>query len=216
MGLLAVIQFIEWLHKPFTISFRHKIYICIASLIVAQFFVYQDIKADRTKVTEDQKKATEAFALEKIEAKRLLANREGQIESLKNQVQDQQSTINKALVQLGNAQQQEPLKITHYFLGAIPGRFNPEIAPYRGNFLVLTNKIITPVRLLVTCDGEIVQTAGNVLGTGAMMEGGWGGKGKNKNEYGIGILSPAWTPTNPLLVTLYTNQKQINCNFSQH
>lgn len=107
---------------------------------------------------------------------------------------------------------QEPLKITAHLL---PTQSSTQ-AQYRGTFLVLTNKAITPVRLLVTCDAEI-QAGGQILGTGAMMGGGWAGRVTRSNKQsGIGILSPAWTPTNPLLVTIYSTEAKLGfCSFDE-
>jgi hypothetical protein len=112
----------------------------------------------------------------------------------------------------------ERLKITDHYLGMMPSQSNTNIqAKYHGTFLVLTNKTITPIRLLVTCEGEIVQAGGMVLGTGAMMGGGWSGRVTgSKKQFGVGILSPAWTPVNPLLVTIYTNELDIGtCSFDE-
>ena len=142
--------------------------------------------------------------------------RDVQITALQNQVQSQQKTINESLVQLGKAQQQEPLKLTPYFMRSIEGCYIGGIAKYHGNYLVLTNKTITPIRLLVSCDKEIAQVTGSILGAGAHTGGGWGGRvTNNKTDFGVGILSPAWTTTNPLIVTVYTNEKSLNCSFSQ-
>ena len=113
---------------------------------------------------------------------------------------------------------QEPLKITPHFIGLVPSQVNTNIqARYHGTFLVLTNKPITPVRLLVTCDAEILSTSGGVLGTAGGMGGGWGGRVTSSNkQFGVGILSPAWTPVNPLLVTIYTNESDAgNCSFDE-
>lgn len=143
--------------------------------------------------------------------------KDGTIQTLQGQIRDQQTTINGALLQLGKAQQLEPLRLTNYFLGTLPGKANPDVSKYNGTFLVLTNKLITPVRLLVTCEAELVQVGGGVLGSGAMMGGGWGGRvTRSKKQYGVGVLSPAWTPVNPLLVTIYTNQSDVgNCSFEE-
>ncbi len=141
-----------------------------------------------------------------------VAIRDSQITILQNQVQSQQKSINEALVQLGKAQQQEPLKLTQHFLRRVEGFYSPGIAANVGNYLVLTNKTITPIRLLVSCDKEIAKASGTILGGGVQTGGRWGGRVTNKNnEYGIGILLPAWTPINPLLVTVYTDKKTLDC-----
>jgi hypothetical protein len=127
---------------------------------------------------------------------------------------NQQDIVNKCIVALGSAIKPERLKIQDWFVGTVIEKTNRE-APYFGSWIVLTNKTVTPIRLLVTCDGDIEGAGAEVLGTGGQESGGWGGKFSAK-KYGIGITSPAWTPTNPLLVTVYANNKNLGrCTFEE-
>jgi len=113
----------------------------------------------------------------------------------------------------------ERLKITTHFLGVVSDQQNPNIqAKFNGTYVVLTNKEVTPVRLMVTCDADLVDVSTKILGTGSMLVGGWGGKGvtRSHKQYGIGIVSPAWTPNGPLLVTIFTNDPNAGlCSFEE-
>lgn len=130
-----------------------------------------------------------------------------QIQLLQNQVHTQQETLNEAVVQLGKANAPVPLKIT-----ALPLR---EIDAHSAEFILLTNQQITPVRLLVTCPAGLREASAGVLGAGLQSVGGWGGRFSGA-QFGVGILSPAWTPISPLLVTLrYDQEKLGTCYWNQ-
>ena len=129
-----------------------------------------------------------------------------------------QNSLTKLSEKILEVSKPEKLKIFDHYLGTVDAQYNPGIhTTYHGTFLVLTNQTVTPVRLLVTCGRDLEQAVGKVLGTGAEMVGGWGGRvTSSAKSYGVGILSPAWTPANPMVVTVYTNQKDIGtCSFEE-
>jgi hypothetical protein len=126
----------------------------------------------------------------------------------------QQTTMNSCMATLGDLEKPQPLKITPFPLGVVEGRKNPTVARYSTDFVLLTNKIITPVRLVVTCEPGLVQAGGGVLGTAGSMGGGWNILPSPKS-YGIGFSSPAWTPDSPMLVTIFSNEKITGCSFSE-
>ncbi len=135
-----------------------------------------------------------------------------QLENQRNFINSQQGTINTCVVSLAKLNQSAPLKITPFYLGVLEGSKQPTVAPFSANFLLLTNKIITPVRLLVTCEPGLLQAGGGILGTAAMTGGGWGGRFSVK-QFGVGFSSPAWTPASPMIVTVYSNEKELKCSF---
>lgn len=105
----------------------------------------------------------------------------------------------------------EPVKL--YVNRSQPTR--GENVPYETQFLITVNQAVTPVRLLVQCVDEIVDGHGSLIGVGASMSGGWGGR-FSKNAIGIGILSPVWTPANPMLVTIKSNTNPLGvCRFDR-
>jgi hypothetical protein len=114
-------------------------------------------------------------------------------------------------VQLGKAQQQEPLKVNQYALGSLERR-SPELEI--AGFIVIPNRQVAPVRLLASCEGEIIDACWRMLGTLGLTLGGMV-KTDNKRHRLMEVSSPAWTPTNPLFVTVYSKQKDMRCSFSQ-
>jgi hypothetical protein len=104
-----------------------------------------------------------------------VAVRYGVNRTIEKQNGDQQSTINGCLSQAMKLLTPEPLKITsHELRGLLPQSPQPGYK-FVISYVVMTNKIITPVRLLVTCEADNILAEGWVLGTGTMMAGGWGG-----------------------------------------
>lgn len=105
----------------------------------------------------------------------------------------------------------EPLKVVVNLLEESTG----EHPPYETRFIATVNQIVTPIRLLVQCESEILEANGRLAGASVHMSGGWGGK-FSKNQFGIGILSPAWSPSTPLIITVKSNQKQLGvCRFNE-
>jgi type II secretory pathway pseudopilin PulG len=86
--------------------------------------------------------------------------------------------------------------------------------PYEVKFLVMVDQTVTPIRLMVECANVITSAEGMILGSGARMGGGWGGR-FSERQWGIGILSPAWTSKDPLIVSVKSQQKDLGtCNFT--
>jgi hypothetical protein len=90
-----------------------------------------------------------------------------------------------------------------------------ESAPYITEFLLTANQTVTPIRMVVECDGDIVDAHGRLMGSGVVMGGGWGGR-FSPHAYGVGISAPAWTPSSPLVLTVRSNSKELgNCRFAE-
>jgi hypothetical protein len=96
------------------------------------------------------------------------------INSQQSSLNSQQDSVNKCIVQLGSAIKPERLKTEAWLVGTVIEKTDRQ-SPFFGSWVVLTNKTVTPIRLLVTCDGDIAGAAGEVLGTGVMAQGrmGW-------------------------------------------
>jgi hypothetical protein len=102
---------------------------------------------------------------------------------------------------------QEPLKIAHYSLvrtGEMKGFISHE-------FILDTNRTVTPVKITVNCDNDIANIYPRMLGTLALGWGDW--KPITKRQYNID-LSSEWRSTAPLLLTVYSSQKKIECDFA--
>lgn len=115
----------------------------------------------------------------------------------------QQQTFNQCILTLGSANKPERQVTQAYPVGTIDQHISPPLRS--ADFVIVTNRTITPVRLLVTCDGTIDHASAMVLGSAAFMIGGWGGS-QSSHKYGVGISSPAWTPMGPLLVNPIFNR----------
>lgn len=141
---------------------------------------------------------------------------EGQNDTLQAQNRSQQNTINGCLTQAIKLLKRPSLKLSNYFLGQVSTQRFPSSKQRYGTFLVITNQTITPIRLLVTCQADIT-ASGFVLGGNTSTFGGWGGRvTASTHQYGVGILTPAWTPTNPLLVTVFSDAQNVGrCTFDE-
>lgn len=144
---------------------------------------------------------------------------QGATDGRAQQIASQQSSLSTCLVQLGKAQQSEPMRITAHLLRSEPSKRHVnvggpgEVEVFERSYIILTSKAVTPIRLSVVCGvRSLHQASGYVAGTGAVMSGGWGGR-LSPNSYGVGILSPAWTPTNPLVVTVASTEDPTRCEF---
>lgn len=108
----------------------------------------------------------------------------------------------------------DKLKTKALFIGWIHGTEDPKRASFTGSWIVLTNRIVTPVLMTVTCDHPVVDVFGGPMEASATMSG--SGRGQlAPGKFEIGVGSPAWTPTEPLLVTVRTNSPKLNCDFTE-
>ncbi len=113
-------------------------------------------------------------------------------------------------IKLDVASLKQPPRIVS--VNRLPREPNPS-PPYEAQFLVTIDQPVTPVRLLVECSNGLTSAHGTILGAGAHLLGGWGGR-LSDTQWGVGISAPAWTPQNPLLVTVRSNQRDLGvCQF---
>ena len=182
----------------------HKSYGLIfvaAFLICACFIVWIQEHAERGNLSKNNKALTDVAERAKAES----AQKDGTINALRNQLQDQQATINRFIAELGNKIAPEPLRLTAL-------RLENDRAGHHVKWIILTSRIITPVSLAVECDGGIANLAPWILGASGMMGGG-GGKLSDRG-WEVRIDSPAWTPTSPLALTItYTKDDHGVCRF---
>lgn len=205
-----------------TLKWAYRATFIILGVAFVGFNVWQSNRAD-----EARKEAEHQHQIEQQQHEQEQIRNEGNIKYVQGQL-DAMTKVLNGVEKNSNPQQLLPAlkaamptslqapaapqspKITAQLMSATSG----DKPPYETKFLVLTNQIITPVRLLVQCQQEIISAGGSVMGTGAAMAGGWGGR-FSPNQYGIGILAPAWAPGSPLVVTVHSNSKDLTCQFAE-
>jgi hypothetical protein len=138
----------------------------------------------------------------------------GQIVDQRSRLDGQQQVFNQCIVALGSASKPERLVTHAYFIGTLYDDLKNS-KDHVGNWIVATNRPVSPIQLLVQCGGVLTSASARILGTGSLAMGGWGGRFSDQ-KYGIGINSPPWTPTNPLLVTIHASTDSIgSCEFTE-
>lgn len=129
--------------------------------------------------------------------------------TLQAQNRGQQATINGCLSQAMKLLSPEPLKITPLVFDNDVN--DPNLKKVR--WLVLTNRIVTPVQMNVACDQDVERGA-SVWIVGAGILGG-GVDRIAPRVLGVNIATPAWSPISPLLVSMsYKGSNNIACSFA--
>jgi hypothetical protein len=136
-----------------------------------------------------------------------LTNRDSQISRLQSQQNAQQQSMSSLLAELQKAKEPPPFRVALMELPeVIP---SPTLAPKITAFLVTTNRVVTPVRGIFACEGNLtglstlVVTAGMIVGLDTRIA---------PNAYQVQNNTPAWTPDSPLLIKAYYSDRLGNCN----
>lgn len=103
---------------------------------------------------------------------------------LTKQTADQQNTINNCQTQALKLLTPETQKITPLVLQDE----TTNTTDHKAKFLVLTNKVITPVRMIVGCNRPIKEGSASILGSGVMTG---GASNQSPTVLGVSIDSPA-------------------------
>jgi hypothetical protein len=92
----------------------------------------------------------------------------------------------------------------------------PNLSPgVTADFIVVTDRVITPIKLEVTCNLPIILASGAPMGSNLFTSINWGGV-MGVYKYGIGLGSPAWAPASPMLVTVHSMQRgELRCSFDE-
>jgi hypothetical protein len=179
----------------------------------------QQISGLKSDLTDTKSQVTDARREQQTE----IARREQAEKDLKEIVQGSGMSTRKGVIEdikkspikvdISGGSPEEALRLSANSIGVIPA-YNEDNHVNQGTFALTTNKIVTPVRMLVSCEGDIDIASATIAGTNTVSSGGWGGKFSTK-QYGVGINSPAWSPSTPLLVTVYASQNPGRCSFQE-
>ena len=157
--------------------------------------------------TEDRR-ATDRCGKEMDSVRREAAVKDAISQTLQKQNRDQQSTINGCLSQAMKLLTPEPPKTTILPIDVADNR-DPALKSTR--FILLTNKTITPVRVVISCDAYIERVS--LLPIGSAVLGGGGTRFSDRIFQSM-IQSPAWTPSQPILATVeHHKEDSPKCSF---
>ncbi|HEU5458776.1 MAG TPA: hypothetical protein VFU68_09180, partial [Terracidiphilus sp.] len=128
---------------------------------------------------------------------------------LSNQNRDQQNTINNCQTQALKLLAPEPLKVVPLLLE--PGNGGMEMQHVE--FLLLTNRVITPINLVVSCQDRIADLNASIVGSGVTA----GGSSRiSKNQFQVNISSPAWGPEAPMIISMsFIGYSDNPCSFNE-
>ena len=142
------------------------------------------------------------------EAKTACAVKDGINQTLQKQNRDQQSTIDGCLSQAMKLLTPEALKITPVFFD----NDTSNAVVWKSRWILLTNKTVTPVSMVVSCNAVLDSVDVSPIG-GTMM--GSAGNKLGPSAWGSNIQSPAWAPTAPLLARVsHRGRDSIVCSFN--
>lgn len=110
-------------------------------------------------------------------------------------------------------------KLSYYDIGEIKPP-NPKFqTKHIKDFIITTDHVISPVRLLMSCNASLVGEQEFLLGyqNGSWMDGmGWEGRKDDEGtKWGIGWLSPAWSPKFLVSVVAYYDGDEPFCSFEE-
>jgi low affinity Fe/Cu permease len=135
------------------------------------------------------------------------ATKDGTNQTLQNQNRDQQSTINRCFSEAMKLLTPEPLHVSGVAFDNEP----LDGTTTRVRWLVITNKTLTPARLNMSCNGDLLTADASIAGSTAML-----GRAAmvSTRVVAIDINSPPFSPTSPIIVTMtYRNSPTMGCNF---
>lgn len=92
---------------------------------------------------------------------------------------------------------EEPLKI---YASQMPVEPNTKYGAFARQYILTTNKVMNGAHAIVTCKGTITDGNATISGAGVVIG---GGSKTDDHTFSIGIETPNWSPSSPLVVTLY-------------
>jgi hypothetical protein len=135
------------------------------------------------------------------------AVKEGINQALQRQNGDQQGTINGCLSQAMKLLTPQPFQLNVLLLD---NEFT-ETSLRRTRWIIVTNKIVTPVLMQVSCNRDIERTYVWIIGSGIR---GGGEDRVTPRVFSINIVTPAWSPATPMLVSVWSKgDENIACIF---
>ena len=146
---------------------------------------------------------------ERAAQKRLIDTYSSQLSSQQTQLSNQQQTINTCVVVLAKANAPEQQRFTT-FLNTVDPTKGTRIL----QLIVATNKPISPVNLMLECNANFTNYDYQIVRSNGVEYNGPPIRPDQRRGQ-VYITSPPWTPMNPLVITVYSNQSSLStCELS--
>jgi hypothetical protein len=164
-----------------------------------------EIKVTRTNLSLQVEDVNNHLVSKQVEC----AKQEGQNDALQKQNRDQQGSINGCLTEAMKmlAPEQEKLTVLSF-----DDDSSGNVAIKRNRWILLINKPVTPAKMIATCNRYIESMSASVIGSPNMQT----GAGRlSSNTWEVDILSPAWTSTTPIIVSVSYrgSDTDLTCQF---
>ena len=199
-----------------SLSKRAHVYLFLVAFFLCSCFlswVDKDdaLKVSQTAVQAQQEKDNKAYTGLKNEFDGLIAQcsyQAGVVDTLGRQNRDQQNSINNCQNQALHLLVPPNLQIDAFLLGDIKMKGDQADA----QFIVITNKPISPTRLKIMCTRPILGAQALPVEQGTTI--GSFGKEPKGNTVEVGFDAPAWTPRSPIKVDVnHSGALGASCTF---
>ena len=214
--LMPLIDAINWPRaeeKKIKIPTWVRLAVTIGALMVAQFFAYRNSIQNLSTVTEDKRE--QSITINSLRDGN--ENQAAQIVGLKQHIRDLEQA-GPRIVTLPTPEQ--PLRIRAVEFGLEQKVAVQQTGKQGRAFVVvgLTNKNISPVDVILTCNHDIEALGQPWIGTTqrVVIVSGLDYKKIDSTSFHITVGSPAWTADSPIGMALFTEDDDTVCSIKQN
>lgn len=222
-GILALIEWLMVKYVDTPIEKRFFTGIVLVLLFIASFQAWVDEHHNSEQLTTEKASAVgerefwKSQSYSKDDTLRIQSRLLDQNLINTNQVQ---KNYNDLVAKVLSLTKPEHVQLNNYLV-ELPLRDTISLGKGKSeSFIVVADRVVSPIKLEVMCNAPIRSAGGAPMGANAMTSIGWGGfLGYSNGVYrwGIGLGSPAWAPSTPMLVTVDSSEaRQFNCAFEEH
>lgn len=108
---------------------------------------------------------------------------------------------------------QQPPQQPNIHVASMPAEANPQVGKHAVQFILTTDRVMNGGNVRVFCNNGFKQGNAQLASAGVMMSTYY--RVQNGNTWETGIASPNWSPSMPLIITLYFDEDDIGeCTFT--